>query len=154
MNPFDRSPGGGRQLLGRRKGASARRDYGLQLQRATGQSLCTYCGLDLVSDYDHWLLLAVDHVVHTSEALRLGIPLDYAEELINLVLTCSACNGFDNRFTVDLEPRECWTVEEFAAMRDRVFTERLPRIKARQMLERAFFESQPWLQRPPGMTKR
>ncbi|MDQ3466693.1 MAG: hypothetical protein M3411_00465, partial [Chloroflexota bacterium] len=79
MNPFDRYPNGGRTLLGRSKGGTARRVYGLHLQQITGQSICTYCGLDLVSEYQHWLLLSVDHVIPTAEARRLGIPLDYSE---------------------------------------------------------------------------
>ena len=151
MNPFDHYPDGGRTLLGRRTGASARREYGLRLQRISGQSICTYCGLDLVSDYDHWLLLSVDHVVPTGEARRLGIPMDYSEDLIDLVLSCSACNGFDNRCRIVREPQEQWTLEEFVALRNRVFAERAPRIAARHEQDKAFFESQPWLDELPDV---
>ena len=86
MDPFDRYPNGGRVLLGRRAGDNARRGYALRLQQMTGQTCCTWCGVDLVCDYYHWLLLCLDHVVPTQEAIRLGIPLEFSDDYINLVL--------------------------------------------------------------------
>ena len=59
---------------------------------------CAYCDVSLVDDYYHWLLMSVDHVVPSSEAKRLGIPVASYEDYINLVLCCSGCNGFGNRF--------------------------------------------------------
>lgn len=155
MNPFERYPNRGRVLLGRRTGANARHEYGLRLQRITGQSFCTYCGLDLVSDYAHWLLLAVDPVVPAKVAKRLGISAEFSEDLINLVLSCAACNGFDNRFRVDRDPQPTWTVDGFADLRDHVFAERRPRIAACHERERRLFESKAWRQeQTPAMGRR
>ena len=62
MKPFDSYPGDRIELLPRSGGANARREYGLKLQRLTGQSSYAYCGVSLVDDYYHWILLNVDHV--------------------------------------------------------------------------------------------
>jgi HNH endonuclease len=144
MNPFDRYPHEGRVLLGRRSGENARRGYGLRLQQITGQHDCTYCGVDLIGDYYRWLLLSVDHVIPVGEAKRLGIPLDFSEDLINLVLSCSACNGFDNRYKVPRNPQPSWTLDGFVELRDDVFAERRPRIAALHARDLVFFERQSW----------
>ena len=57
--PFDRYPGKGRRLLGKRTGATCRREYGLRLQRITGHTRCAYCDLDLVGTFEHWLMMSV-----------------------------------------------------------------------------------------------
>jgi hypothetical protein len=81
MNPFDSYPAGGRSPLGRPKRTdNCRYGYGLELQRKTGQTCCAYCGVSLVDDYDHGLLLSVDHVVPRSQGLLLGIPVAYTED--------------------------------------------------------------------------
>ncbi len=144
MLPFDRYPSGGNVLLGRLRGANARHEYGLALQRLSGQHQCTYCGLEFLDDYYHWLLLSVDHVVPAGEARRLGIPDSYYEDMINLVLSCSACNHFDNGFKVPRQPQTEWTLEEFVTVRDTVFAERRPRIEACHAREKAFFDGRPW----------
>lgn len=142
--PFDAYPHGGRQLLGRRTGDNARWGYGLRLQRLTGQTSCAWCGVDLAVDYYRWLLLSVDHVVPSSEARRLGIPLAFSEDYLNLVVACSGCNGFDNQYRSGRIPQETWTLEEFVSLRDAVFLERLPRITQRRARDLAFFEGSPW----------
>src|SRR5215211_1072028 len=43
VQPFDSYPHGGRALLGRRTGGNARWEYGLKLQRLTGQTRCAWC---------------------------------------------------------------------------------------------------------------
>ncbi len=145
--PFDRYPEEGRQRLGLRRGANARREYGLLLRRKTGETTCAYCGLDLFATYERWLMLQVDHVVPLGVAKSLGVPLDLYEDMFNLVLACAACNGFDNRYRyrVDLAPPATWMVEEFVVLRDAVFAERYGRIAARHDIERAFFASLPAL---------
>lgn len=145
MQPFDSYPHGGRTLLGRRSGGNARWEYGLKLQRLTGQTRCAWCDVDLVSDYHHWLLLTVDHVVPTAEAGRLGIPFDLSEDYLNLVLSCAGCNGFDNQYRSMRALRQAWSIEDFVALRDAVFLERRPRIAQRRHRELEFFESRPWL---------
>jgi hypothetical protein len=142
--PFDAYPHGGRQLLGRRAGANARWEYGLRLQKLTGQTSCAWCGVDLVADYYRWLLLSVGHVVPASEAKRLGIPLAFSEDYVNHVLACAGCNSYDNRYRSTHIPREAWTLEEFVALRDAIFLERHPRIAQRRARELEFFESRPW----------
>jgi hypothetical protein len=145
VEPFDSYPDGGRALLGRRSGSNARWEYGLKLQRLTGQTRCAWCDVDLVSDYHHWLLLTVDHVVPTAEVRRLGIPLDLSEDFLNLVISCAGCNGFDNQYRSTKTPLQAWSIEDFAAFRDAVFLERRPRIAKRRDSEMEFFRGRPWL---------
>lgn len=143
--PFQSYPHAGRALLGRMRGASARRDYGERLQRLTGQTCCAYCGLDLTGDYHRWLLLTVDHVVPTGEAIRLGIPADFYQDYANLVLACGGCNGMDNRCRFSRRPQTLWTLEEFFDFRDATFRERSERIAAAREREIAYFNRQEWL---------
>ena len=110
----------------------------------TGQTSCAYCSIDLVSDYYRWLLLAIDHVVPSGEAKRLGIPADFYEDAINLVVTCSGCNGFLNRFRYDSDSSLTWTLEEFVALRDLIFDRRFELISVRRAREIEIFGSSPW----------
>jgi hypothetical protein len=146
MNVFDRYPLRGRTLLGRPKDltGACRSGYGLGLQRLTGETSCAYCGVSLIDDYHHWLLMSVDHVVPGGEARRVGIDAQLYEDAINLVLCCSGCNGFGNRYRCVADPQSVWTLEGFLALRDRIFAERFERIAARRAAEIAFFESGPW----------
>jgi hypothetical protein len=144
LEPFSRYPGGGQQLLGKLRGANARRQYGLRLQRLTGERACAYCGLDLTDSFEHWLLLQVDHVVPVSVAKSLGIPVDFCQDMINCVLACSACNSFDNRFSPLVDSQEAWTLSQFIALRDELFAIRRARIATLLTRERAFFNTQPW----------
>ena len=154
MEPFDRYPGGGSVLLGALRGANARYEYGLQLQRVTGEHACAYCGMELTDTYEHWLLLTVDHVVPVSVARALRIPRPLYNDLINCVLACSACNGFDNRFSYE-EPvatargghRFGRSAEAFVELRNIVFAERRARITKLHAAERAFYAAKPWLER-------
>ena len=144
---FETYPKGGRILLGRPKNpGNCRYGYGLELQRLTGQTACAYCGVSLVDDYYHWLLMSVDHVVPSGEAKRLRIGPEFYEDLINLVLCCSGCNGFGNRFRLpyDYRPGGLWTLQRFADLRDESFNTRLQSIANRRASEQNFFASQPW----------
>lgn len=147
MNVFDQYPEGGRTLLGRPRNltGACRSGYGLDLQRKTGQTRCVYCGVSLVDDYYHWLLLSVDHVVPRGEAARLGIPVQFSEDAINLLLCCAGCNGFGNRYRCVAEPKPDWTLQEFVQLRDAIFEERTRSIAARRSIERKLFDAQPWL---------
>ena len=146
MNVFDRYPLGGRALLGRPKAGSGscRSGYGLGLQRLTGHTVCAYCGVNLVDDFSRWLLMSVDHVVPRGEAIRLGISPGFYEDAINLVLCCSGCNGFGNRYRWLGEPQTIWEIAEFTALRDRVFEDRTQRIATRRASALRFFETRPW----------
>lgn len=142
--PFLKYPDQGRQLLGKRSVDNSRRGYGLALRRLTGLSSCAYCGMDLFDSYEHWLLLQVDHVIPTTVGKRLGIPSEWLEDYSNLVLSCSACNSFDNQFGAPEIISAPQTEDEFFDLRDAVFTKRKPRIFECQSLERSFFEGKPW----------
>lgn len=144
MKPFDDYPGEGRIQFGPLKGANARHEYGLHLQRVANQRACAYCGLNFTEDYRHWLTLQVDHVVPVSVAKTLGTPAALYLDGLNCVLACSTCNGFDNRFNHEHKPIEDWTVEAFVALRDVVFSIRRERITKLHVIERAFYESSPW----------
>lgn len=141
MKPFDDYPGEGRAILRKMGGTSARREDGLWLMDHASQSMCAYCGVNLVDDYYRWLLLNVDHVIPVGECRRLGVPAEWHHSFANAVLACSGCNMFDNRYTVSGErPREVWTESDFTDLRDRVFQERVARISSRHEDERRFFD--------------
>ena len=146
MSVFDRYPSGGRTLLGKPRNltGACRSGYGLELQRLTGETTCAYCGVSLVDDYHHWLLLSIDHVVPTGEARRVGIGPEFSEDAINLVLCCAGCNGFGNRYQATIAPQPSWTLDQFLSLRDHIFEDRSARIGVRRAGESAFFESTPW----------
>jgi hypothetical protein len=154
VQPFDAYPGGGRVLLGRLVfgDGTCRTGYGLSLQRKTGQTACAYCGVDLTSDYYRWLLLSVDHVVPAGEARRLGVPLALYDDAINLVVACSGCNGFLNRYRCADERRDVWSLDDFLELRNRVFGHRYGLVAARRAREIAAFERRPWATSPVGGT--
>ena len=141
MMPFDKYEGGGRKLLGKRKGGTCRDGYCLELQRKTGQTRCAYCGVSLVDDYYHWLLMSVDHAIPKEEAKRLGIPENLFEDFTNLVLACSGCNGFKNHYEVEMEPRIHWNEKDFFDLRDQVFSKRMEICRERREKEEEFFTS-------------
>lgn len=152
MRPFDDYPLAGRVLLDRPSLADStcRHGYGLDFQRKTGQTHCAYCGTSLVDDFHHWLLMSLDHVVPESEFMRLGIPVEFGGDCINLVLACSGCNGFRNRFKVSIEllrseTDSAWTIDEFVTLRDAVFNLRYGAIEKRRIAEQLFFHQKPSL---------
>jgi hypothetical protein len=51
----------------------------------------------LIDKYEHWLLMAVDHVVPTEAGNKIRIPKKYLGSWANCVLACSVCNAFKNR---------------------------------------------------------
>ena len=146
MKPFDDYPGGGYTILRTLKGGNARREYGHWLVER-GQTSCAYCRMILVDSYEHWLLLTVDHVVPVSdrdrrEGHRLGIPKNWHESYSNIVLACSGCNGFRNRYEVSWqEPREKWDECEFFKFRDRVFQEKAALIDDARNNEISFYNT-------------
>jgi 5-methylcytosine-specific restriction endonuclease McrA len=145
MKPFDAYPDDRVNPLPMRHGVNTRRIDAPLLQRLTNQTTCAYCGIDLVSEFTRWLLTSIDHVVPTSQATRLGISEEFSESMSNLVLCCSGCSGFDNRYELSAErPRKRWTFKAFCDLRDRVFLERKMRIVNRRAGEIEFFNTRPW----------
>jgi 5-methylcytosine-specific restriction endonuclease McrA len=145
MMPFDRYPDNGKKLLPVPNRANTRREDAPKLQRLTGQTACAYCGVDLIGEYYRWLLTSLDHVIPTSEGRKLGIPEDWCESFSNTVICCGGCNGFDNRFKITSEGRRSsWKLQQFFALRDRVFADRRERIRERRDDEIRFFETRPW----------
>jgi hypothetical protein len=145
-SPFDAYPKGGRELLGPLRGSdNCRHGYGLDLQRRTGQSACAYCGISFTESYHQWLLMAVDHVVPSSVGRLKGIPAPFMGDVINQVLACSGCNSLGNRYVPAGQAQVAfWTIDEFLALRDAIYTERCALIEKRRAIERAFFDSRPW----------
>ena len=142
MYPFDDYPGEGKEILKKMGRANARREDGLWLMKNAKQDRCVYCKVSLVDDYNHWLLLNVDHVIPASECKRLGIPNDWHHSFSNVVLACFGCNLFDNRYSIEWgapKPAGEWTVPEFTLLRDKVFMERKNRILRRRSDEIEFF---------------
>ena len=138
--PFETYPEKGRRLLGMRSSGNCRRGYGLQFTRLVGQTSCGYCDQDLVASYEVWLSMALDHVVPEGLARKLQLPKEWSQDYANAVLTCAACNGFDNRYEPSFEIESPTDLEQFFALRDRIFLERKERIRACHERERAFFE--------------
>ena len=123
-------------------GENARQGYGKWLMDNASQYSCVYCGVSLVDDYYHWLLLNVGHVIPAKECTRLGIPNEWHDSYTNIVLACSGCNLFENRYSIGWqEPKATgmWTVPTFVSLRDQVFKERKERILKRRRDEVAFF---------------
>ena len=144
MQPFDDYPEGGNTILRKMGRANARREDGLWLMRHARQDRCVYCGISLVDDYYHWLLLNVDHVIPVGECDRLSIPIEWHHSFTNAVLACFGCNLFDNRYTITWQqpkPTHQWTVPQFITLRDKVFEERKNRISVRRADEIRFFEN-------------
>ena len=141
MKPFDDYPGGN-SILQKMSGENARQGYGKWLMDNASQYSCVYCGVSLVDDYYHWLLLNVGHVIPAKECTRLGIPNEWHDSYTNIVLACSGCNLFENRYSIGWqEPKATgmWTVPTFVSLRDQVFKERKERILKRRRDEVAFF---------------
>ena len=89
-----------------------------------GQDRCAYCGVCFANDYYYWLLISMDHVIPTKECERLRLRVAWHHSFSNIVLACSGCNTFDNRYRVLWQrPKtaDVWTEDEFTALRDRVF---------------------------------
>jgi hypothetical protein len=74
MLPFDSYPGGGRQLLGTRKGYNTRRVDVLDFMRLVPERQCAYCGLDFTATLENWLTLSFDRVVPTNLCKSTNIP--------------------------------------------------------------------------------
>lgn len=150
--PFTRYEGGGRRLLGRpRQGdLTARHGYGPPVFEQCGYA-CVYCGLDMRATFEGWLQLSVDHVI-PRQMTRLGYPVEWVEDITNLVTCCRACNDFGNRYTVADPPP---TPEAaFFDLRDQVFQTRKAAVLAKRDQERAVYEKLPALgpdrPSPPG----
>ena len=144
MEPFDSYPGKGNQLLGRRTGANCRHEYGLRFQKLTGSTRCAYCGVDLTDEYEHWLLMALDHVVPRLVADKLRIGDEWFEDYLNSVLCCSACNHAKNRWEPRPLPAPPRSLAEFLELRDMCFAQRREAVLQYQKDERAFYDGQPW----------
>ena len=111
--------------------------------RKTHQTKCAYCGLDLSALYENWLTMALDHVVPYNTCVMWKLPEEWREGYTNRVLCCTTCNTFGNRYFPEGYPRPT-TIEEFYALRDKIFVDRRQRILDRHMLERDFFDKKPW----------
>jgi hypothetical protein len=144
MSHFDSYPGAGRELLGKCSGGNCRHEYGLKLQRLTGQTACAYCELSLVDTYEHWLLMSVDHVIPTRTGLALGISADWLADYCNTVLCCWACNGFGNRYQLAAETIVPTDFAAFVKLRDETFALRKTLILGCHPKERQFYDSLPW----------
>src|SRR5262245_26897541 len=110
MEPFDSYPKGGKELLGRfGRGFTIRGNTrmirGPDFMRKTGQTACAYCGLSLVASFENWLQMQLDHVVPRKVCQEWGMCLEWRDDLTNIVLACTACNGFDNQYL----PASVWT---------------------------------------------
>ena len=117
MKPFEDYPEGGYTVLPKGWGTTARREYGHWLVER-GQTSCAYCEMSLVDSYEHWLMPTAEHVIPVADRDRLRIPTNWHESYSNIILACSGCNGFRNRYEVTcLEPRESLRESDFFKLR-------------------------------------
>lgn len=144
MMPFDVYPHQGRRQLGILSGDNCRHEYGLKLQKLTSLNACAYCSLSLVDTYDHWLMMSVDHVVPRHGGEELGISPEWLDDYWNMVLCCSACDGFGNPFILTPHTKCPTTVEDFLTLRDHVFIERKRTILLSHEKELDFYDKKPW----------
>jgi 5-methylcytosine-specific restriction endonuclease McrA len=145
MKPFETYPLGGNSKLGGCKDTNCRHGYGLKLQRLTGQTVCAYCGQNLVDTYEHWLLMSVDHVIPVKEGKNLGITKEWVDDFANWVLCCSACNGFGNRWKLPEGTTRPVDFAAFAKLRDAVFEQRKKVILECHLKEQDYYKSKPWM---------
>ena len=136
--PFHGYEGGGRRLLGRPAGgnASSRRGYGVPVFKQCGTK-CVYCGHG--GTYEAWLNLSVDHVVPRGDGKKLDYPVEWIEDITNLVTCCRACNEFLNGYRVTEPPPA--TLDEFFDLRDRHFALKREWVIARHERERGWYDS-------------
>ena len=144
MIPFDTYPHGGRKLLGRMAGGNCRHEYGLRFQKLARVDECAYCAMSLVDTYQQWLMMSVDHVVPTRAGQAFGVADDWLADYLNIVLCCSACNGFGNRYKLVRDVVSPANLDEFCSLRDRVFSDRKKLILLSHEKERAFYDKKPW----------
>jgi ATP-dependent RNA circularization protein (DNA/RNA ligase family) len=88
--------------------------------------------------------MSVDHAIPTGTGRALGISIDWFEDYSNLVLCCSGCNGYENRYVLPSDVVRPKTETEFFDLRDRVFEERMSLIASRRTVERRFYERRFW----------
>ncbi len=84
--------------------------------------------------------MALDHVVPVSVCKDWSIPPEFCRSLANAVLTCAACNGFDNRYKPSFDKRQITTFQEFLTLRGEIFIERRERILKKHEEEKEFFK--------------
>jgi len=58
------------------------------------QGRCVYCGLDLMADYDRFMMATEDHLVPESKGGK-------GRDLQNLILSCAVCNRLKGNFVPD-----------------------------------------------------
>lgn len=142
MRPFDAYPDKGRKMLGMAKGSTTRHDHFTKLRELTGQTscACAYCGMSLIDSYEHWFMITLDHVVPRKAGAAIGISSEWLNDYANIVLCCSACNDFANRYTLPENTKCPETCDEFFILRDKIFAERKQRICEKRRDERKFFD--------------
>jgi hypothetical protein len=145
MEPFDKYPDWLKEYPKCIGGASCRYEYGLRLQRITGQTTCAYCGLDMAGDYRNWLQLSVDHVIPVNTITK-ELPewKQWVENAFNKVICCRACNEFFNQHKLKDIKQLPTSWEEFENIRDEIFLKKKEIACARHGKEYDFFLQRKW----------
>jgi len=115
---------------------TARHGYGVPVFEQCGYA-CVYCGLDMLTTYEAWLQLSVDHVV-PRQMIAAGYPKLWIEDMANLVTCCRSCNEFGNHFRLDDAVPA--SPAGFFDLRDRVFVQRRARLALAHARERRAYE--------------
>jgi len=91
-----------------------------------------------MSSYEAWLDLSVDHVVPRNVVKRLGYPIEWVEDLVNLRTCCRACNEFLNQFKVaDAVPTD---LGSFVALVAATLEAKREWVMRRHVSERAWYD--------------
>ena len=144
MMPFERTPTVAGSCSGECREETVDTSMDSGFRRLHMWTPAAYCAMSLVETYEQWLMMSVDHVVPTRTGQVFGIPDDWLADYANIVLCCSACNGFGNRYKLMPDVVSPTNLDDFFSIRDRVFSERKKLILLSHEKERAFYEKKPW----------
>jgi hypothetical protein len=136
VEPFDKYPDKGLKPIRRLRGTVARHGHAREVLE-NGGFACAYCGLDMTV-FEGWLQLSVDHVI-PQQMVTFNWNPDWVLDEFNVVACCRPCNDLFNRDPVLGDPPA--SLEEFIAIRDRVFADRRVRILERRAAERDWFDA-------------
>jgi hypothetical protein len=108
----------------------------------TQQSLCAYCGLDFRACFANWLQMTRDHVIPLSWGKANKISDEWLGDYTSMVLCCSTCNTFNNRYRLPNDESLPTSLQEYYDLRDRIFLIRKAIVLKRRNEAERFFNAE------------
>lgn len=140
--PFDQYPIENPELFAIRKIINTREHNAPEFIRLTGLKKCAYCELDL-SCFNNWVNVQLDHVIPKHMYFELSkvpnFPSAWIVSYANMVLACSACNGFCNRNKQTIPLDGEIDKRKFMSLVKEVFLERKKNIYQKRIHAELFF---------------